>query len=150
VTDKNEKPDEIWVVRINPQESNLETMNIGLPEIRDRENDLAGNLSLNQELDHILTVNRWIKSYGDDHPPLDACKIITVRTIKMTRDTAWGLRYTTKFDRSVRHLERLREEGQQVAEEWLRNWRTQGSTFPSYPDDARYPGFSDRNFTAGA
>jgi NTE family protein len=140
VASKSDKPDEIWVVRINPQECNFETMNIGLPEIRDRENDLSGNLSLNQELDHILTVNRWIERYGTDHPPLDARKIIKVRTIKMTRDTACGLRYTTKFDRSLRHLRRLYDEGRQVTEEWLRNWRAQADDFPSYPDDARYPG----------
>ena len=57
---KQQKPDEIWVVRINPQEFNPASLTIGLDDIRDRENDLAGNLSLNQELDHILTINRWI------------------------------------------------------------------------------------------
>jgi NTE family protein len=114
-------------------------MNIGLHNIRDRENDLAGNLSLNQELDHILTMNRWINEHGNDHPPLDNRKIVEVRTIKMTRDTAWGLRHTSKFDRSARHLENLRDEGKTVTEQWLRDWRAQGRAFASYPNDARYP-----------
>ncbi|MCM8595607.1 patatin-like phospholipase family protein [Accumulibacter sp.] len=134
-----EKPDEIWVVRINPQEFNPTWASIGLDDIRDRENDLAGNLSLNQELEHILTVNKWIEAYGNSHPPLNDRKVIQVRTIKMTRETAWGLRHTSKFDRSPGHLARLRDEGQMVASQWLADWRTLGKAFASYPDDARYP-----------
>jgi NTE family protein len=136
---KQQKPDEIWVVRINPQEFNPASLTIGLDDIRDRENDLAGNLSLNQELDHILTINRWISEHGDKHPPLNSRKVVEVRTIKMTRDTAWGLHHTSKFDRSADHYGKLRDEGQQVAEQWLSNWRTLGKDFASYPNDARYP-----------
>ncbi len=136
---KESKPDEIWVVRINPQELYPSARNIGLDDIKDRENDLAGNLSLNQELDHIMTVNRWIQAYGDSHPPLNNCKIVVVRTIKMSRETAWGLRHTSKFDRSPEHYAKLRDEGQRVAEQWLTDWRALGKDFSSYPDDARYP-----------
>jgi NTE family protein len=136
---KEEKPDEIWVIRINPQEFQLSSLNVSLEDIRDRENDLAGNLALNQELDHIMTINRWIASHGSDHPPLDNRKIVTVRTIKMTSETAWGLRHSSKFDRSRLHFERLREEGDAIAERWLSDWRAQGRSFPDYPDDARYP-----------
>ena len=61
------------------------TTELETPEaISDRENDLAGNLSLNQELDHILTVNRWLEKYGDEHPPLNARKTVIVRTILPT------------------------------------------------------------------
>jgi NTE family protein len=137
-TAKEQKPDEIWVVRINPQEF-PDSLKLSLEDIRDRENDLAGNLSLNQELDHILAVNRWLEKYGDSHPPLNNRKVVAVRTIKMTRDTAWGLRHTSKFDRSPGHFAKLREEGQAVAEQWLADWRRQGGDFAAYPNDARYP-----------
>lgn len=136
---KEHKPDEIWVVRINPQEFRPGAERLSLEDIRDRENDLAGNLSLNQELDHILTVNRWLDKYANGNPLLARYKPIAVRTIKMTRETAWGLRHTTKFDRSPEHLARLRQEGQEIARQWLQGWRTQGSDFAHYPDDARYP-----------
>ena len=66
-------------------------------------------------------------------------KIVEVRTIKMTRETAWGLHHTSKFDRSADHYRKLHDEGQQVAEQWLSNWRTLGKDFASYPNDARYP-----------
>ncbi|MBP2292570.1 patatin-like phospholipase family protein [Azospirillum rugosum] len=136
---KDEKPDEIWIVRINPQEFQPASPNIGLEDIRDRENDLAGNLSLNQELDGIMTINHWIERYGDGHPPLDSRKIVAVRTIKMTRDTAWGLKHTSKFNRSPDYFASLREEGRTVTERWLADWRRLGADFPRYPYDARYP-----------
>jgi NTE family protein len=136
---KDDKPDEIWVVRINPQELAYPTVDIGLDMIRDRENDLAGNLALSQELDHILTINRWIEQFGNRHPPLDSRKIVTVRTIKMTADTAWGLCHTSKYDRGTTHYAKLREEGQQVAAAWLADWRRLGDDFLAYPNDARYP-----------
>jgi NTE family protein len=62
-----------------------------------------------------------------------------VRTIKMTRATAWGMKYTSKSDRSPDHLNRLCDEGKTVAREWLANWRELGEQFASYPNDARYP-----------
>jgi NTE family protein len=135
----SEKPDEIWVVRINPQEQYEYPSAIGLEDIKDRENALAGNLALNQELDHIVTVNKWIERYGTNHPPLNSCKTVTVRTIKMTRDTAWGLKHTSKFDRSADHLNKLHDEGRTVAAQWLSDWQSLGSDFSSYPSDARYP-----------
>ena len=111
ITEAEHKPRSL-VSSINPQELYPSARNIGLDDIKDRENDLAGNLSLNQELDHIMTVNRWIQAYGDSHPPLNNCKIVEVRTIKMSRETAWGLRHTSKFDRSPEHYAKLRDEGQ--------------------------------------
>lgn len=138
VCDKEYKPDEIWVIRINPQECRPTSPHVGLNEIRDRVNSLAGNLSLNQELDHIVTVNRWLQRYKDSHPLLERYKTVDVRTIKMTHDTARRLRRTSKFDRSPSHLEELCEEGQNVARRWLRDWRHMEREFPAYPDDARY------------
>jgi NTE family protein len=135
----DEKPDEIWIVRINPQEFTVPSSNISLEDIDDRVNDLSGNLSLNQELDTIMTINQWIRKYGNDHPPLDTRKIVDVRTIKMTSETAWGLKHTSKFDRSPAHFARLREEGQMVAQQWLADWRALGADFNRYPNDARYP-----------
>lgn len=134
----DDKPDEIWVVRINPQEYSPTSLRVGLEEIRDRENDLAGNLSLNQELDHILTVNRWIDKYGNDAPPLTDRKTVVVRTIKMSRDSAWTLDHASKLDRSPRHLAALRAEGTELTERWLADWRAAGDGFPRYPADARY------------
>jgi len=139
VRDKDHKPDEIWVIRINPQEYHPEDPCMRLSEIRDRANDLAGNLSLNQELDHILTVNRWLTRHRNDLPMLRDFKPIDVRTIKMTYDTVRQLCLSSKFDRSPRHISHLHDEGQSVARQWLQDWRALGPDFATYPNDARYP-----------
>jgi NTE family protein len=125
------------VVRINPQETYQELKN--LEDIHDRENDLAGNLSLNAELDHILTMNRWIGKHGTSHPLLANRKIVKVRTLKMKPTTAWGMHVSTKLNRSRDQMQTLYQEGREVAQQWLTDWRSEGEDFACYPNDARYP-----------
>ena len=124
-------PDEVWIVRINPQQWPI------VPEtnadIEDRQNELMGNLSLHKELDFIMKVNDWIDLYSDfrkDH------KKVTVRTIKMKEYTADHLQYASKFDRSREFSEWLCKEGREVARDWLDDWR-EGKA-GEYPQDAGY------------
>ena len=56
-----------------------------------------------------------------------------VRTIKMKRATADRLRYSSKFDRSESFTDQLRQEGHQVARNWLDLW----PGVDEYPQDAR-------------
>jgi NTE family protein len=131
----DEVPDELWIVRINPQQwPEVPQSNA---DIQDRQNELMGNLSLNKELDFILTVNKWrddprySSRYGEfakDH------KHVTVRTIKMEERTADELRYSSKFNRSRDFMDRLRKEGRAVARNWLDRWPDVGC----YPEDAAY------------
>ena len=53
----DEKPGEIWVVQVNPQ-SGEEPLSPAA--IEDRRNQLAGNLSLNQEIGFIRTINKLL------------------------------------------------------------------------------------------
>jgi NTE family protein len=125
-------PDEIWVVRINPQQcARLPQSNA---ESEDRENELMGNLSLNKELDFIAKVNE-LRLLPRASALFDKYKEVKVRTIKMTPDTATELRYSSKFDRSHGLIEKLREEGHQVAERWLDQWPDHVG---SWPTDAGY------------
>lgn len=140
---KDEKPDEIWIIRINPQEVYREFTNPA--DIHDRINDLAGNMSLNAELDHVMSLNKWLRKHGSDDPALAEFKPIEVRTIKMRQESAWELHSSTKLDRGRQHMEALHDEGREVAKEWLAGWRTEGEDFPCYPDDARYPESADRS-----
>lgn len=126
-------PDEIWVLRINPQQwANPPKTNA---EIRDRQNELSGNLSLNKELDFILIVNDMIARYGSRHA--EEYKPVTVRTIKMTKETAAKLRTPSKFNRSRSFIDELREEGRQQAREFLNNWPSPDPE-KCYPADAAY------------
>ena len=132
---KAEIPDEIWVVRINPQNIGKEPKT---PEtIKDRENELMGNLSLNKELDFINVANRWVDKYADF---AEEKKKVTIRTIKMRQQTALNLRVPSKFDRSADHMNALRQEGIEVAGDWLARWPHDVDTYPS---DAGYPTHAD-------
>ena len=127
----DEIPDEVWIVRINPQQWPIVPKTNA--DIQDRENELMGNLSLHKELDFILKVNEWSKDYPDfrkDH------KQVTVRTIKMKEKTADDLQYASKFDRSREFSEKLCDEGCEVARGWLDDWRK--GKAGEYPEDAAY------------
>jgi NTE family protein len=124
-------PDEIWIIRINPQQ--WPELPVTTADIEDRQNELMGNLSLNKELDFILTVNEWCDKYKDERFGREHQKIV-VRTIKMTKATADELRLSSKFNRSRDFIDRLRSEGREVARQWLSNWPQR----ECYPDDAAY------------
>jgi NTE family protein len=134
-TDKKKIPDEVWILRINPQQ--WPELPVTTADIEDRQNELMGNLSLNKELDFILTVNDWCDKYKDERFGKDHQKIV-VRTIKMTKETADKLRFSSKFNRSRDFLEQLRAEGRAVAEEWLSRWHPDPPPKNRYPDDAAY------------
>ena len=127
-------PHELWIIRINPQQwPEVPSSN---KDIQDRQNELMGNLSLNKDLDFIMTVNAWSERYKDQQFA-DEHKLVTVRTIKMEKKTADELSYSSKFNRSHAFMDELRKEGRKVARVWLDQWHN-GSAL-CYPEDAAYP-----------
>lgn len=126
------RPDEIWIVRINPQQSAKQVQSHA--EILDRENELMGNLSLNKELDFIVKVNELLTRQPAAGALANTYKEVTVRTIMMTEHTAGALRYSSKFNRSHDLMDQLRAEGHAIAQAWLRQWPNVGS----WPADAAY------------
>ncbi len=105
------KPDEIWVVQINPQRR--ETEPTTMPEIIDRRNELAGNLSLAQELDAIETINKLAARHATLRD--DGYKHITIRVVGLDLD----LDYPSKLDRDAAHIERLMQHGQEKARQFF-------------------------------
>jgi NTE family protein len=100
-------PEEIWVVRINPRARASEPRSVG--DIADRRNELAGNLSLEQELYVIRKVNEWADRLG---PPY---RRIEVREITLDLD----LDLPSKLDRSPAFLRRLFDAGREEADRFL-------------------------------
>lgn len=105
------KPDEIWVIQINPQMREAEPKS--LQDIADRRNELSGNLSLNAEIRFIEIVNRWI-----DTGCLSDSKhrIVKVRRIQMLRD----LDYESKLNRDPTFIQKMMTYGEEQAEEFLK------------------------------
>ncbi|AFL50559.1 NTE family protein [Sinorhizobium fredii] len=105
-TELPERPDEIWVVQINPQQRKHEPR--AMPEIIDRRNELSGNLALSQELYFITKINELLAEY----PSLGArYKTINIRVVELEGD----LDYPSKLDRSRSMIERLLLNGQERA-----------------------------------
>ena len=104
------KPEELWVIQINPQQFEGEPNTSEV--IADRRNELSGNISLNQELNFIEQVNEWIEDGKLDDEEFQRTDI---RRINM------GKRFhcSTKVDRDPEFLTELRELGKQRATEFL-------------------------------
>ncbi|MGH7389485.1 MAG: patatin-like phospholipase family protein [Candidatus Rokuibacteriota bacterium] len=100
------KPDEIWVIRIEPQARASEPRR--LTEMIDRRNELAGNLSLAQELDFVATVNEWL---ADGTLSSARYRPVAVRTIALGRD----LDVASKFDRTPAFIAEMMRAGEQEA-----------------------------------
>jgi NTE family protein len=111
LTDLPERPDEIWVVQINPQHRAREPRS--MRDIVDRRNELAGNLSLGQELYFVDKVNRLLER----HEGLGASyKTIRIRVVELDAE---GLDYPSKLDRSSGFIERLLAEGRARADRFF-------------------------------
>jgi NTE family protein len=108
-------PDQIWVVQINPIKTNREPKSI--EAIRDRRNELSGNLSLEQEIYFIEKINDFIrkKLFIDGK-----YKHIEVKRIKMLLD----LDYASKLDRSPTFLQEMIQYGETQAERFFQGSKT--------------------------
>ena len=106
------KPEELWVIQVNPQEFSGEPTTSEV--IADRRNELAGNISLNQELRFIEQVNEWIET---GKLPADEFTKTEIHRIQM------GQRFhcSTKVDRSPEFIAELQKLGAKRADEFLSN-----------------------------
>jgi len=104
--DSGSKPDEIWIIQINPTRREKEPRSI--KEIEDRRNELAGNLSLNQEIDFIQSVNKWVDS---KYLPGDKYKHVHIEQIVMEHD----LDMASKLDRNEDFIKDLMAYGEEAA-----------------------------------
>ena len=106
-----EKPDEMWILRINPVETG-ETPE-SLDDIADRRNELSGNLSLEQERHTIESINDLIEEGVVDD---ERYKPIELREVELDLE----LDVQSKLDRSPRFIERLMRRGAEKAPELWR------------------------------
>jgi NTE family protein len=106
-----QKPDELWVIQINPQHRDSEPRS--MPDIIDRRNELAGNLSLAQELYFVQKINELLSihsSLGQHYQPIQ---------IRLVELEAEQLDYASKLNRSSVVIEGLLDAGQKYAERFF-------------------------------
>ncbi|HEX7627515.1 MAG TPA: hypothetical protein VF354_01155 [Candidatus Methanoperedens sp.] len=100
------------MIQINPEErKKLPKL---MKDILDRRNELAGNISLNQEIDFIDNVNKWTK-----YLPSEKYKPIKVQKIKMLKE---DLDTASKLDRSPSFIKMMMAYGDKEANNFLEKW----------------------------
>ncbi|AUV83568.1 hypothetical protein C2R22_19560 [Salinigranum rubrum] len=108
------KPEEIWLVRINPQRR--EDVPTTLDAISDRRNELGGNLSVNQELAFIRRVNEWVASGALSEP----YRQVAVRCVGLDEDRLdTTLTPASKLDCRPSFIDDLQREGRRAATDFL-------------------------------
>jgi NTE family protein len=115
-------PEEIWVIQVNP--TKIDAVPETPSDISGRRNQLAGNLSLQHELQVIAMVNFLLQEgaltdgfrarFG-----LDTTQSITVRFIRMSEDLLKGLDYPSKLSRQPRQMAQLIADGEAQALSFL-------------------------------
>jgi NTE family protein len=119
---KGKVPDEIWVIQVN--RTQRQEVPDAPSEISDRRNDLAGNLSLQHELQVIDMVNMLLQE-GALTPGFrarfgfDTTERITVRFIRMSTELQETLDYPSKMSRLPAHIDRLIADGEAQAAAFL-------------------------------
>src|SRR3954447_11239895 len=109
------QPDELWVIQINPTTRDTEPRSV--LDIADRRNELAGNLSLYQELHVIEKIDQLL---ADGVLVGDRYKQVTVRIIEFPRQgsSRW-LGPASKLNRDAGFLRDLMAQGERLADSFL-------------------------------
>jgi NTE family protein len=110
---------ELWVIQINP--STCARVPTETHEIIDRRNELAGNLSMEQELNLIELMNRLLAQGKLNDPRYHP---IHVSRIELDRD----LEYSTKLDRRPEFLNEMKEYGRAKARWFLKERKSKRYT----------------------
>ncbi len=108
-------PDEIWIVQVN--RAGHDDVPEAPAEISNRRNHLAGNLSLQHELQVLEMVNMLLAE-GALTPQfrarfgLDNTERIAVRFVRMSPELQRGLDYPSKLSRQAGHIDKLMADGE--------------------------------------
>jgi NTE family protein len=110
-------PNELWVIMINPMRQQLEPKR--MDDIRDRRNELAANISFQQEIFFIGKLNELAKRDLLADSAKDKYHPIKVRAITMADEVAASLDYESKLSRDSSQRRSLTEHGKDRARIFL-------------------------------
>ncbi len=118
---KENLPDQLWVIQINPQKR--DTIPHTSEEIIDRRNEMIGNQSLNQDLKHISLINKLLErnaiktAYIEKHN----LKQVEIFIIQMSAELQKKLDYASKLNRNRHFIDKLIADGMGQGELFLRS-----------------------------
>lgn len=128
-------PQEIWVIKINPTQT--DKIPTSADDIADRRNELEGNVSLFQSLDQIEFLNylflrgafkdEFLTEFGITEPfkipksfPEDPEQSYHIPAIEMSPELANSLNYESKLDRCPENINRLIADGEKQGEQFIK------------------------------
>ena len=117
--DGDKPPDEIWAILINPIRYRGEPTR--MDTIRDRRNELAANISFQQEITFIGKINELVLEGQLVEDPKKRYSPIKIRVITMADEVADTLDYESKLSRNPSAIDHLVKHGQHQATEFLRD-----------------------------
>lgn len=134
--DFDHRPDELWVLQIDPETRASEPMRAA--DIIDRKFEMSSNLSLNSELHWIKQINKWIddKILDEHHPdPAKRFKRVEIARIQIGHSLGARLDLASKADRSPGLMRDLLKDGHRQAARFLHDRSTHSGKWwePSYP-----------------
>jgi len=111
----NMLPEEIWIIQVNPWR--LDSVPVRPSDISDRRNQMAGNLSLQHELQTLEMVNTLLEEHALTDAfrarfGVDITEPIQVRFIRMSDDLLQQLDHPSKLSRQPAHISKLISEGE--------------------------------------
>jgi len=110
-----EKPDQIWVIQINPK--NRTHKPTSPDAIEDRRNELAGNISLEHELNFIESINKLIEDLPEEKKYTSKYKHIEVKKpIVITKE---DLPVASKWKLDPQFIHGMMAHGEKEAEKFL-------------------------------
>jgi NTE family protein len=115
------KPDEIWIIQINP--TKCEEVPVTPEEIVDRRNEMIGNESLFQDISKIELINKLIRKGAFAKEFLDNYhyKIVEIRIVQMSEELQKSLSYATKISRDAGYINMLIHDGEQQGRSFLKS-----------------------------
>lgn len=112
------RPDELWIIQINPK--TRATVPVSPGDISDRRNEMIGNQSLLQDIQKIELINRLLAA-GALTPEYQAkYRPVELRTIEMSSRLQEKLDYATKLDRSSAFIHELMQDGEEQGQTFLK------------------------------
>jgi NTE family protein len=118
-SDVDEPPAEIWAILINPIRYRGEPTR--MDTIRDRRNELAANISFQQEITFIGKINELVLEEQFVEDQKKRYSPIRIRVITMADEVADTLDYESKLSRNPSAIDNLVKHGQHQATEFLRD-----------------------------
>ncbi len=114
------RPDEIWIIQINPQ-TRAEVPDSS-EDIADRHNEMMGNLSLNHEIRFVQARNQWMQTHADGAQSNgNGMQPVVLRRLFMSEELRRSLDESSKMDRGDDFIDDLIADGAQQAQRFLGN-----------------------------